>query len=350
MIQSELLLLPQRNASESARGYLLRAAADNLFPRMFSDELTSLETTCEFLAGLRHHDFLAHAKLEGSLTPTRVKEDSPMVCMLGRDAIPASCLLRRSRRVCPQCLRDAPWSRIEWEVRTVRACPIHRIELVSVCPNCKRPMGWASSTYMHCFCGQDLATVESIQATPCDVRWARHVRAASATSLLSVQRSFAVWRQVCPTRLSKLLLLADVISKVFLPMHLEEEITSQQLWKLTVKILDDSAYSAYLWDAIFIHAAGNPLHLSEHLTPGRHACEVMASYGSVVRDLVLPLALRKEKCWLQMAATALSGKPFFDVRKHGVGPDRYRALHTGNDLDLISLLELNEHQHDEEWT
>lgn len=350
MMRSELLLLPQRNASESARGYLLRAAADNLLPRMFNVALTTLETACEFLVELRRHDVSAHAKVEGKLTPTRWKSEGPIVCMLGQDTIPESCLLRRARRVCPLCLRDKPWSRIEWEVRTVQACPVHRIKLVSVCPHCKRPLQWGTSTLMHCFCGQDLAHIESTKVTPWDVIWASHVRAASATSRLNIQRPLAAWRQVCPTRLSKLLLLADVIYKAFLPMHLHEEMKGQKLWWLTVKILADPAYSAYMWDAIFLHAAENPLRLAEHLTPGRNASKVIHSYGNVLRDLVLPAALRKERLRHQVSTTTSRSKAFFDVRKHGIGPDLYRAMHIGNDLDLISLLELNDHQHDEEWT
>lgn len=349
-MQSDLLLLPHRNVSESARGYLLRAAADNLLPRMFSRELTSLEAVCNFLEGLKRRDAPSYGKLEGKLTPTKCKRGKAIVCMLGQDTIPVSCLLRQTRRVCPLCLIETPWSRIEWEIRSVKVCPVHKLELVSVCPNCKHPLAWKRSTLMHCFCGQELVDIDSVGATSVDIRWAFHVRSAAAASRLNIRKPFATRRQTCPTRLSKLLLLADVLSKAFLPIHLEEEISGQHLLTLTVKILADSAYSAYLWDAIFIHASENPFRLEEYLTPGRHASEVIASYGHVLADLVLPTALRKEKLRCQAAATSLAARAFFDVREHGIGPDRYRAMHIGDDLDLISLLELNDHQYDEEWT
>jgi hypothetical protein len=202
---------------------------------------------------------------------------------------------------------------------------------------------------MHCFCGQELIDIDSVGATSVDIRWAFHVRSAAVASRLNIRKPLATWRQTCPTRLSKLLLLADVLSKAFLPLHREEEITGQQLLTLTVKILADAAYSAYLWDAIFIHAAENPFRLAEYLTPGRHASEVIASYGTALAGLQLPAALRKEKLRCKAEATHLAPRAFFDVREHGIGPDRYRAMHVGDDLDLISLLELNDHQYDEEW-
>lgn len=69
-----------------------------------------------------------------------------------------------SRRHCAHCLADdvleaermglpPDWiasHRSWWDVRSIAACPIHRVELVDACPGCSSPLGWRDARRLAC--------------------------------------------------------------------------------------------------------------------------------------------------------------------------------------------------------
>jgi hypothetical protein len=58
--------------------------------------------------------------------------------------------------VCPQCLRDAEYLRIEWDHVYVVACHKHRSMLIEHCPRCKEPLSKQRPRIEYCDCGHDL--------------------------------------------------------------------------------------------------------------------------------------------------------------------------------------------------
>lgn len=342
MTSSTLLLIPQLKAVESARAFMLRVASENAFPRMFSHEVHSLHATSSFLHRMKHRDQATFKKLLGRFAPSRAKAGLSHGGALGDDLIPASCLHARARQVCSLCLAESPWSRLDWEVKTVRACPLHRVMLARVCPNCQRSLEWNRSTLLHCFCGQALSSVAPSASTPWDITWAKHVMGATLVSRLGRQSPMLARRRAVPMRLSKLLLMSDVVGKVLLPEHLGDEASLKHLWPLTVRILEDHAYGAYLWDSIFLHAAGNPTRLAIDLLPGRRRDLVASSYKNLLADLALPHALRElPRKWRSMAITPRATR-FFEVGCDGIGQDRMVSMRDDQPFDPVALSEVDE--------
>lgn len=60
--------------------------------------------------------------------------------------------------VCPQCLRDAEYLRIEWDHVYVVACHRHKTMLIDQCPRCKEPLSKLRPRISFCDCGHDLRT------------------------------------------------------------------------------------------------------------------------------------------------------------------------------------------------
>jgi hypothetical protein len=349
MSASELLLLPNPKTAESVRGYMLRAAADNLFPRMFCNELKTFKRPARFIIqmSLRDRGLAEHLIARFAHWGKDLSSGVP-VTRLGLDKFPASCLIAAYRQVCPLCLAQKAYCRLEWEVKSIQACPTHRVTLVNACPSCGQPLRWHRSELTHCFCGQRLDCVETAEATYWQINWAKLIKSATYVSRMTLQPSKLAPMKVIPTRLSKLLLMADVVRRVLLPEHIDEPLNNERAWMFTAQILDDPPYSAYLWDAIFIYAAANPFTMAEILTPGRKIDAIAAAYKDLLPDLALPHALRELRAGRRPSVRPLKAAPFFDVRKHGVGPYRFLGARAGDDIDPFALVD-DEEQIEEVW-
>lgn len=71
-----------------------------------------------------------------------------------------------SSRVCVPCLCETPiWWGI-WDLTIISACPGHRCELISNCPQCGRKLTWRRPGVELCRCGFDLRRAEAIEAQP----------------------------------------------------------------------------------------------------------------------------------------------------------------------------------------
>ncbi len=58
----------------------------------------------------------------------------------------------RFPKICPQCLKDAPYCRKIWDLTPVTACPVHKLLLMDVCPNCNKRITWNRSLSTFCRC------------------------------------------------------------------------------------------------------------------------------------------------------------------------------------------------------
>lgn len=342
MSTHRLLFLPQIKPAESVRAYMLRAAHENMHPRIYSEELQGLPRTIGFihLLGARNPDM--GQTLTRRVAPTWAKPSMEVTALLGDDEVPLACLHGRSRQVCPLCLGKASWSRLEWEVKSNRACPMHRVMLVNHCPNCNRPLHWGRSELLHCYCGQALSHIDTTEASRWDVKWAKLVQSATIVSRFGRQSLQLAGTKNVPTRLSKLLLMSDVVKHVLLPSLEDVDTARDDIRSLTTKILDDQAYSAYLWDTIFLHAARDPLELRRHLAPGRPKEAVVMAYRAMLAELALPHALRVLTSTRPKRGKARTDGRFFDIHRHGVGAYHLHKGEIDEDFDPFELVDVSE--------
>ena len=68
-------------------------------------------------------------------------------------------------RVCPHCLRECPVWWAVWDLGLVTTCPLHRCQLLSQCPACKRSLAWQRPAVHQCRCGLDFRAVTPESAT-----------------------------------------------------------------------------------------------------------------------------------------------------------------------------------------
>lgn len=318
MNQTGLLLLPEPEMFESVRGYMLRAASENLLPTMFRRELETFKGTKSFISQMNQFNPEIAAHFTSRLLPLDVCKFSGISrAQLGNDFIPDRCLTISYRQICPDCFKEAPCSRIEWEIKSMQACPIHCIELASICPRCNKQLQWSGSGLLTCTCGQDLGLFPRKKVRTWQVNWATLVKRAVHTSLASLPHFKPSDVKVMPVSLSKLLLMADVLIRALLPEHLGSNKSHEYRWMLTPDILNDSSYIAYLWDAIFIFAAANPLEMAKTLTPGRTADAIVASYQNLLPSLSLPYALRDLQPRSKRVARPVKARFVAGSRKRG---------------------------------
>lgn len=60
--------------------------------------------------------------------------------------------------ICPQCLAEKPYLRKLWSLKLIDVCPVHRCDLVYVCPQCQWELTWHRGCPKMCSCGFDLST------------------------------------------------------------------------------------------------------------------------------------------------------------------------------------------------
>lgn len=76
----------------------------------------------------------------------------------------------RMPAVCPACLRtNDPWIPGTWELTLYRACAVHRVAMLTVCPACRRSLRWCRARMWRCECGFDLRQSDTSPAS--DVTW-----------------------------------------------------------------------------------------------------------------------------------------------------------------------------------
>lgn len=341
MNQVELSIWPAPRATESARAYMLRAAEKNRIPLMFREALQSLDGATWFISQAHVKNATLAAHLLERFWPEETSKRSAMrMVRLGSDTVSDKVLMTTDRQVCPACLAGGSHDRLEWELRSVQACPVHGITLIRVCPRCENPIQWHRSGLLSCVCGQDLRAVDSEEAMAWQVTWAKLVKRAVNVSLAPTIQPSKKFRFVpykrfglnpskrfglryIPIRLSKLLLMADVVRYALLPAQTGPDLVLQHEM-LTPSILENRAYCAYLWNAIFLFAATDPFSLAKMLTPGQAPEWVFEAYKDLTHTLALSDVLSELTLTEGVVLPALNAV-FFDVRRHGVPPHAYRT-------------------------
>ncbi|MDP2694575.1 MAG: TniQ family protein [Gallionella sp.] len=81
----------------------------------------------------------------------------------------------KSSRYCPECLKESPVWRLEWESIYFTACPTHGCQLVDTCGVCGEQLTWKRKKLMSCDCGA-LLRVEPINAIEPEIALAKSIR------------------------------------------------------------------------------------------------------------------------------------------------------------------------------
>lgn len=166
---TSLVATPAIRPGESFWGYVLRLSEANRHEtpywifreanieqgHMFGPSLD----TATFAAniGLNVTDLVAAAPLytAGSNIPT----------LLGQPLTNKAMRIDKPR-ICPDCIQEHGYIRAEWDLKLVTACEYHQRSLVSICPQCGRPLSWFRRGMLTCRCNGDLTSAPSTSARP----------------------------------------------------------------------------------------------------------------------------------------------------------------------------------------
>lgn len=287
---NSILLLPQIKDTESLRAYMFRVAQINAYPRLYTQGSTIYDSAAIFMKLVANRDPGLQGRLENRLAPPHTIMDINPPLRLGEEWIPSKYVLIRSRRVCPLCLRGTAWARIEWELKSFTACPQHRVELVSRCHSCNRNLTWNTTELLRCFCGHTLSAIQAKPATAYEVKWAQKIKLAVSFSIQG-KATFKSKPTFESTRLGKLLLMFEVVKELFLARQSTRQGDARHQRQLAIQILVDDCFRRYLWEMMFLHAAGDPFSFTSKLQLGQGLGDLHRNYSHLISDLAVPHAL-----------------------------------------------------------
>lgn len=163
-----LELLPLRVIpfpDESLRGLIVRLAERNAFERVgWITELAELNSSS---VNVSNCDLRKLAKITeipvSDLSRMRCEIDAAGTVTFRGQKVERPHLYSDKRRVCPDCLRDAPYSRRCWDLASVHICAEHKIRLVKKCEGCQKSISWNRPWICVCSCGFDFRESVRIQ-------------------------------------------------------------------------------------------------------------------------------------------------------------------------------------------
>lgn len=79
--------------------------------------------------------------------------------LFGGIELSKSYFINRSQpRVCSACLEEGKPCSLAWEISLMTSCPIHKISLLDICPDCHKKIRWDRPHIDMCRCGWSLIT------------------------------------------------------------------------------------------------------------------------------------------------------------------------------------------------
>lgn len=88
--------------------------------------------------------------------PQTFKRNGNLVTSLMGNEFQRTFLVRATRpQICTQCLEHLQRTLVVWDLSLVTTCPLHKIKLTDVCPNCSKFLRWRRPDLYTCFCGFD---------------------------------------------------------------------------------------------------------------------------------------------------------------------------------------------------
>lgn len=137
VLKATLMYRPLPKPYEGLNGYLLRLAEGNGYDGIgFLCARRISEENIKQWLGLRNADPLDG--LTHQLSISSKKHIKPWN--------------NHTSRYCPECLRNDPVWRLEWECNYVTACPFHGCQLIGVCHICGEELTWRRGKLLSCDC------------------------------------------------------------------------------------------------------------------------------------------------------------------------------------------------------
>lgn len=146
---------------ESGQGYVLRMASENGLrglPFVKSGLGRSRSHTLDADDAVRISKWFGAPEGELAEALGRIARDAAKTSFsYAGQGIGRSYFLNRGRpRVCPQCLSQDGFCRVEWDFVLVVACPRHGCLLADRCPVCNKAVDWNRPSLTACQCYSDL--------------------------------------------------------------------------------------------------------------------------------------------------------------------------------------------------
>ena len=150
-IAKKLLRRPRPFKDESLAGYIIRLAESNYYPSPnWIFNMSSLKKRGIY-ANLfyRNKDDLQKLSLLSEIEEDVLwsmawtsKRQSNSIFMntvkIFGDFVPIQSISKLHIKLCPICLRSAPYCRSVWDLSFITTCPLHNCLLIDYCPQCSK--------------------------------------------------------------------------------------------------------------------------------------------------------------------------------------------------------------------
>lgn len=157
---TKLMFRPKPLPQEGLNGFLLRLAEGN---------------------GYSGIDFLCGSQRVSSQVLRRwlgLKDNGPLAWLMPQLTSSRTAYIKpwnhKGSRYCPECLKENPIWRLEWESTYVTVCPTHRSQLIDTCGVCGKQLTWKRKRLMACDCGT-LLRAEPIDASGAEIALAKAI-------------------------------------------------------------------------------------------------------------------------------------------------------------------------------
>jgi predicted site-specific integrase-resolvase len=159
-----LLFRTRPKEDESYFGFLIRLAELNAYDtpyriiqaaRLRSTTLTGPQCESNSEVDLGPLADLCGLKISDLKKLVPSSADEPHALSILGHTLSRSLINLRRPRVCPKCLRESNYCRLQWEFKAVTACPIHQIMLLDECNACGKQLRWGRKNVSLCDCGAD---------------------------------------------------------------------------------------------------------------------------------------------------------------------------------------------------
>lgn len=172
-IAKKLLRRPRPFRDESLAGYIIRLAQSNYYPepnwifKMSSlkkrgiyanlfyeseDNLQKLSLLSEIEEDILWSMAWTSKRQSNSIFMNKVK--------IFGDFVPIQSISKLHIKLCPICLRSAPYCRSVWDLSFITTCPLHNCLLMDYCPQCGKKIGYSRPGVSICKCGYDWRNYE----------------------------------------------------------------------------------------------------------------------------------------------------------------------------------------------
>ena len=289
----KFLLRSQIHEYESFRGYVARVAFRNDSLQLVRPLLKSLVEASHFLPALAQ---LTATDLEvlsshGALVGQGIA--NLMQARIGDVRISPSHLRHGIRYVCPLCLAEGGISLGYWELRRYSTCHVHGVRLINACSNCNLGFGWDTGTLVACKkCGVELAGMHSKSESNPDEIGLSQVLAKAYMHSLDNRKS--VYLENCVNTFLPIdwaFLLVEFLEHVLIPEFLRHTgaenhaALPQSFSNLISTMLLDDRYRRILREAVFLHAAKDPMTMRRVLSPGNSVIDIVRSFHDCTDDI-----------------------------------------------------------------